>query len=896
MTIFVASVLFAHSQNASLKGIVLSSENKEPVPGADVQAGAQNTVKTGDYGDFTITGLTAGRVTLIIRHGSFTLYSVAIDVKEGANDLGTIYMQPGVTPDSDENESINVVSLSSMDFEDENKGQNTGAVLHSSNDVFNSSASFVFSAMRFRPRGYDADLSTVYMNGIPVNDPESGFPSWSEWGGLNEVMRNKEGYAGLEPSGFSFGNIGGSTNIITRASLYRKQKKVTYSLTNRSYRQRIMGTYSTGLMENGWAFTVSASRRWAEEGYVEGTFYDAYSYFVAAERKINAHHSLNLTIFGAPAKRGMQGGSTQEVYDLVDNVYYNPNWGLQNGEKRNAKVRDIHEPRAILSHYFTISDKTDLTTSASFMYGSYKTSSLNWYDAADPRPDYYRYLPSYQYEQPAIMQLVTDNWLNDPEMSQINWEEMYQVNYLSNGEGKQAKYILEDKHSDQMQIDLTSVINHRINDKLKINGGLELSSYTGSHYKTINDLLGGNYWVDIDQFAERDFIGDSTSLQNDLNDPNRQVTVGDRYGYDYEIHQTKASLWGSATYTLPKLDVYAAASGNFMSFYREGNMMNGRHPENSFGKSEVQDFINYGVKAGATYKITGRQYVSINAAYLTKPPKPGTSYLSPKVKDDLLPDLTSETIMSGDLSYMVRYPKFNARLSVYQTYMEDQTELNSFYHDVYRTYVNYLMKGINKSLHGIEFGSEYKVTPEFSVLAAGAYGEYLYTSRPEATISVENSSVNDTTETVYIKNFFIPGTPQLAGTIGLKYFTKKFWFFNLNFNYYDKSYLDFNPGRRTERAIYMLGPGDTAIANITEPLKLDGGYTIDFSVGKSIRYKNYFISINLTINNLLDNQELVSGGYEQMRFDYEFKRIEKFPPKFFYAYGRNYFLNVAVRF
>lgn len=55
-------------------------------------------------------------------------------------------------------------------------------------------------------------------------------------------------------------------------------------------------------MKGGWAVSLSYSRRWADEGYVKGTFYDGHSYFLSVEKIINSKHSLSLTGFGAMTK------------------------------------------------------------------------------------------------------------------------------------------------------------------------------------------------------------------------------------------------------------------------------------------------------------------------------------------------------------------------------------------------------------------------------------------------------------------------------------------------------------------------------------------------------------------------------------------------------------------
>jgi len=195
-----------------------------------------------------------------------------------------------------ENDSLNVkqdksdfpqITVLQQDLESDNQVNDISGLLQSSQDIFVSTAGFTFGQTRFKIRGYDSENTAVLMNGVQLNDLETGGAYWSSWGGLNDVTRNQEIDPGISNSKYSFGEVGGVTNMITRASSFRKQIKLTYSLTNRNYRDRLMFMYSTGLMENGWAIAASASRRWAQEGYVEGTFYDAYSYFLAVEKKIN---------------------------------------------------------------------------------------------------------------------------------------------------------------------------------------------------------------------------------------------------------------------------------------------------------------------------------------------------------------------------------------------------------------------------------------------------------------------------------------------------------------------------------------------------------------------------------------------------------------------------------
>lgn len=891
LLLILASSL-AYAQNGNVKGKVVDTDTKKPIPGATVNIGTYSAI-TDANGEFEVTNVPNGDYTVGIITENYEAYQVSQNFNFAE---GTSFSLPAISLKYKGVQEIGTteIIISESELDGDDKGQNVSGLLHSSDDIFNKVAGFNLSAGFFRARGYDGALSLVYMNGILTNDAENGRASWSEWGGLNDVMRNKEAIQGLNPCDFSFGSVGGVTNIITRASMQRKQFKVSYSLTNKSYTNRAMITYSTGLMQNGWAFVVSGSRRWSEEGYVPGTFYDAYAYFVGAEKKINQKHSISFTAYGAPTSRGMQAGATQEAYDLVGSHYYNPNWGWQDGKKRSARIRNFHEPMFIMSHYWNVNEKLKLNTSAAYTFGQYGTTSLNWYNSKDPRPDYYRYMPSYQTD-PAIAALITEKWKTDKNTQQINWDELYQTNYLSNLEGSQAKYIIEDRRSDHKQFSIAPFVLYELNNNIEINGGLEFTKYKSMNFKVLDDFLGGKFWKDIDQFAERDFSGDTITLQNDMNNPNKLIYEGDKFGYNYDINLESTSAWAQSIFTYNKFDYFVAFKGTQTTFWREGLMKNGRAPLNSLGESEKKSFFNYATKFGITYKVTGRHFLVLNCMYETKAPSIRNSFISPRVKNEFAKDLKSEEIIATEFSYVMRSPIIKARITVFNTVINDQTELQSFYSDVNKTFINYSITGINKIHQGLEFGAEVKATTSISITAIAAVGNYRYTSRPTARISAENGMISDTTEIVYQKGFYVEGIPSTAGSVGINWRAPKFWFLNVNFNYFGERYMDFYAPRRVPTATQYLLPGDPLIKEITEQQKVDDGYTVDISIGKSFRFqRKYFLNLNFSVSNILDNKDLITNGYEQLRFDGQ--NAKKFPPKYYYAIGRNYFINLAFRF
>ncbi|MBI4648697.1 MAG: TonB-dependent receptor [Bacteroidia bacterium] len=814
-------------------------------------------------------------------------------------------------------------TLTGSELEADEESQDISGLLKASSDIFVSTASYTFSPARFRIRGYASENNIILINGTEVNDMESGGAIWSAWGGLNDATRYKIVNDGISPCEFNFGGVGGATNIITRASTYRKGVKASYSLTNRSYRNRLMLTIATGMMENGVAVVFSGSRRWAQQGYVDGTFYDAWAYFLSAEKKIADNHSLSFTCFGAPTIRGKQGIAVQEIYDLTGNNYYNPNWGFQDGEIRNAKISNYHKPMVLFNHYWNIAPKTSLTSGISYSFGRGGSTALNWYEGSypsdlsddnnialklagsDPRPDYYKYLPSYYEHDQAMYNILTDKWENDENFRQLNWDYYYFANSKNlysvagvNGSndtltGNRSKYIVEEQRTDHSNVGLNSLLNKDINEHLSFTGGINMNWYRGIHFKEVADLLGGDFWVDVDQFAERDFA-DPALAQNDLNVPNKVVVPGERFGYDYFANIHSYSGFAQCEFTYSWLEFYAAVTGSYTQFWRTGKMKNGKFPDNSFGNSKKQNFPDYGIKAGGLFKITGRHLIALNGIYMTRPPYFQNAYVSPRKRDDVIEGLTNETIWSGDISYLFRAPFLKTRLTYFYTQFNDQIYNESFYHDEFRTLVNYIMTNVDKLHTGLELGAEAKLTPTVSLVIVATKADYIYNSRPNVTIARDNSSELLESRTAYLKNYRIGGTPQTAASFGGKYASPRYWTAGFNVNYFSDSYIDINPDRRTSEAVEYLIADDPQWNQLLEQEKLPWFYTVDIYGFKSWKINDIFINLNLSISNVLGRKDINIGGFEQLR--YSPLNPEKFPTKYSYMFGRTYYFGLGIRF
>ncbi|MGZ4097413.1 MAG: hypothetical protein ACXVNM_00950 [Bacteroidia bacterium] len=804
--------------------------------------------------------------------------------------------------------NLPIFSTSGADADADMDNQDVSGLLQSSRDIFTQFASFQWGVARYRMRGYPNENQQVLINGINVNNLENGTSTWSSWGGLNDVTRFVESRFGNGANRLAFSGAGGYTNIDSRASSFKKGTRVSYASANRIFRHRTMVTHSTGMMDNGWAITLSASNRIGNQVYIPGTYINANSFYVSVDKRWNERHTTSLVAFDAPTEQGRTAAEQMEAFDLAGTNYYNSLWGYQDGKVRNSSVARTNRPMVILSHIWTMKDGGKLTASASYNWGTYGITSLNWNNSPNPRPDYYRYLTSYYSRQHdyAHADMQTDLWENDVNTRQINWDRLIAMNKANlytvpsqagqvNTSETRARYILENRVENLKNLGITAIYNKRI-DKLFISGGLNANIYKNNRYKVLEDLLGADFWLDYDQFAQNLGV-DATYQQNNIATPDRKVRQGEKFGYDYTMNVNHAELWGQAEYSFSNLEVYGGLSLSNSQIWRTGNIANGKFPTDSKGDSKKLDYMNYGLKGGATYKIDGRNFISANGTYLTRPPEVNNLYVSPRTRNDLVNNgVGPENVASYDVSYQAKYPGFKARVTYYNTSIKNQVYYRTFWSDEFNNNVNYIMTGVNQKHTGIEIGLEKTLFTAHVIKGAFGYGNYYYSNRPTAQSWQDNNNTQLFTDrTVYLQNYRVGGTPQTVTGIGYRYNGKQRWYAGITYNYFSRTYLEPNPDRRTAEAVQKYTDTDPMYKQIVDQEKLPDYYLVNANAGKTFRIAGkYLLNVSLSVNNVLNNKNIRNWGFEQMRWDQS--DVTRFANKYTYMPGATYMAMVNFNF
>ena len=824
----MAFLLTSFAQQTIVKGSVLDGTTGEPIPDVTITIEeTEQTKKTDAKGEFSfVQNVPLGEQVLKVEKVGYVTKRYPIIVNEGKTvDIS------GMTLDYDSSDKTDlfIISISddNLNSEDDGLTDNISGLLQASRDVFLSAAAFDFSATFFRPRGLDNANGKVLINGIEMNKQFSGRPQWANWGGLNDMQRNQEFSMGMSANDYNFGDLAGTNNIIMRASKYREGGRISYASANRSYAGRVMASYSSGLREGGWSYSVLGSRRYGENGYIDGTLYDANSFFVAVEKQINEKHSINFTGIYAQNRRGRSTAVTQEVNDLKGRQY-NPFWGILNGVQRNSRMRKTDEPILMLNHFWDISSKIRLNTNVAYQFGEIANSRIdnggtrlvNVGDesvflggARNPDPTYYQNLPSfflqdanptaYDYQQAFVAQ---DAFVND---GQWNWNALYEGNATLRAQGGNSLYAVQSDVVKDQQLSFNSILDAELADNIRLNASLNYRSLKSENFARVEDLLGGTGYLDVDFFADEDdnSIDDEIAAnlaQSDLRNPNRIVGEGDRYKYNYQMDADVVSAFAQAQFKYTKIDFYVGANLSQTSYQRTGLYENGFFAgggnNGSFGESDQLDFSNYGFKAGFTYKVTGKHLVDVNASYFTKAPALRNSFSNARQTNATVIGLESEQIHSVDASYIFRSPIVKARLTGFYSGFQNGSDIGFYFTedlaglgvDSGDAFVQEILTNVERRHMGMELGIEAQVTPTIKLKGAASVGQYTFQNNPNLYLtSVDfDGPLTFGDGTTNLKDIHVAGGPERAFQIGFEYRDPDYWNIGVTSNFFSNAYLD----------------------------------------------------------------------------------------------------------
>ncbi|MBQ7041572.1 MAG: TonB-dependent receptor [Muribaculaceae bacterium] len=892
---------FAASSDVNCRGTVID-ETGEPVIGA--------TVSITDGAAAGATDLD-GKFSVKIPQGTKSLTITFVGYKpvtaNVAANMGTIKMeqetqmlQDVVVTQSVARTRVTPVAISQVDAStiDVKLGnQEFPEVLKTTPGVWTTKDGGGFGDAKTNMRGFKSANVAVLINGIPINDMEWGGVYWSNWAGLSDVTSSMQAQRGLGAAILSAPSVGGTINIITQSLDAKKGGSVWYGMGNDG-----MNNYgvklSTGLMKNGWAITLLGSRKWGD-GYVQGTFFNSYNYFLNVSKRLNDKHQLSLTAFGAPQKHnkrssadGLTINEWQNVREYMDGdspYKYNPTFGYdKNGNVRSSNLNTYHKPQISLAHIWQIDYKSSLSTTAYVSFasgGGYSGQGRGTYNGTSI---------SYSSWYGATNGLVNTLFRNAD--GTFAYDKIQEMNANST---TGSNMIMSQSNNSHEWYGLVSTYkNEFIPNKLKFTGGIDLRYYVGHHNNEIIDLYDGDYYMD--DSSRKGVKPENNAAAADPNWKYEKLGVGDIVYRDYDGHTHQEGAYAQAEYTAldNKLNVILAGSISNTGYWRVDHF----YYDKAHEKSESLNFLGGTVKAGANYNINRNHNVYANAGFISRAPFfSGGAFLTSTVSNATNPNAINEKIMSYEVGYGYHSPVFSANVNAYHTTWMDKTatrsgDITSGDHAGDRYYFN--MEGVDARHMGIELEFAYRPFNWFDVEGMFSWGDWEWSSNATGYFYNQNGQPladlrgniasgvladDHAKATLNQKGVKVGGSAQTTASLGVNFRPFKGFRIGADWVVNARNYSDYQISSSS------YSPG--ANINVADPWEIPWGQQLDLSA--SYRFKIGGVNATLygNVYNLFD-YNYVMDAYTNT----DKKGSWEDAYRVFYSFGRTFSLKMRVNF
>ncbi|MCL6293727.1 TonB-dependent receptor [Jejuia spongiicola] len=760
VALLFSTVLIAQS---TITGTVIEAGSNIPLPGANIiEKGTTNGVTSDFDGNFTIkTQESSGELVItfigytsktISFSGDATLESIALE----SSQVGLEEVQIIASVAVDRKTPVAVSTIKSADIELKLGTQEFPEILKSTPGVYATKAGGGYGDGRINLRGFDSENVAVMINGIPVNDMENGRVFWSNWAGLGDVTSTMQVQRGLGASKLAVPSIGGTINIITKTTDVEAGGNISTTIANDGY-EKFGITYSTGLLENGFAATVSAATT-EGNGYVDGTEFNGVSYFVNLSKEINENHKLSFSAFGSKQRHGQrQNRQLIETYKNSDRGRkFNADWGYYNGQVTHQEDNFYNKPQISLNHYWTLSEKTSIISSAYVSFGSGGgggTRGVNKFTInADGSSDYRTGL-----------------------FGPLDFDKISDENAALGANGSET--ILRASRNDHNWYGLLSTLKTDLSDDLVLLTGVDFRSYKGIHFQEVTNLLGGQYFLD----------------DNNENNPNNPAKVGDKINYNNDGKVGWLGFFGQLEYDVnEKFNTFIALAASNTSYQRIDyfNYLD----SDPLQETDKYNFFGFSAKAGANYRIDENHNVFANLGYFEKAADFDSVFLNFS-NDNINADAENQKITSYELGYGFRGDKLSANVNLYRTTWNDRTETATFQQpDGTRATANIL--GVNAIHQGIEIDFVYRASEKISFTGMASLGDWRWDSDvTNVSILDEEQNIVDTVN-LFIKDLHVSDAAQTAFALGANYKLSSDTRLVVDYNYYADIYADYDPSDR----------------------------------------------------------------------------------------------------
>ncbi len=806
--LLASATIFAQG---TITGTVIDSEMDGPLPGANVKIAGTNTGAITDFdGKFSLSAdKSSGK--LEISFVGYETKTVDFTISGGTQDLGRIVLSPDsdalneivVTSYSlaiDRKTPVAVSTISAAEIETKIGNQEFPEVLKSTPGVYANKSGGGFGDAELRMRGFEGENIAVMINGVPVNDMENGRVYLSNWAGLSDVTRTMQTQRGLGAAKVAVPSIGGTVNIVTKTTDAERGGNV-YAATGNDGYTKFGATVSTGMMENGLAATVSASKT-TGDGYVDGTEFIGYNYFVNVAKRFNDEHELSFTAFGAPQRHGQrQNRYLIETYrESERGTKFNGDWGYYNGQVTHIEDNFYHKPQMSLNHFWNINEKTLLSTT---LYASLATGGGGGW-AGDNK-------------------FGLDSEYRMGYLQPVNIDMIAEENVANGADGSET--ILRASRNDHNWYGALSTLSTDITEDIELLAGVDFRYYKGKHFQEVTDLLGGQYWYD----------------DSNVNNPVNLAQVGDKISYWNDGIVLWEGGFLQAEYSKSDFDAFISLAASNTSYKRVDYFNNLDSDPNQ--ETDFYNFFGYQIKGGANYNFTRSSGVFANIGYFEKAPFFDAVFLN--FVNDVNPEAENQKIFSAELGYTFRNDKFRANVNVYRTNWNDRSLTYSYNNPDGSLGVANIL-GVNALHQGLEVDFEYRPSDKLSITGFGSFGDWTWAD------DVTNVQIFDEEQNLideinlYIGGDKVGGQPQTTAGLGFDYEFLENMRLRANGNYFADFYSDFDPVSRNDE-------NAPEVWKLPEFATLDVGLTYDFDFG------GFNTTLNANVYNITDTEYIANA-------------------------------------
>ena len=713
---------------------------------------------------------------------------------------------------------------------------------------------------------------------------------------------------------FSSASAGGAFGNAEYAcdTIVQERTSVAFNLSSRNYLAGINANTAWHAGRN-WSLAVDVSARTGRDAHIKSIFTNEMSLDVMAVKQFDSLHRLSAVVLLSPVERGTRQASTREAFGLRGNTLYSPSWGYQNGKVRNSHVRRDMVPVAVAMYEGQITAQTSLSASVGTTLGIRRYSILDWFDAPTPAPDNYRRMPSY-FTDAAVADMVADAWRRgDTRYTQIDFDELVARNRLT---GDESVYAVADRVERITRLQMRVAATTALAKNMRITYGIDALYDRSRRYKQMRDLLGGRPITDIDHYLIDDDAF-CNSLQNNLLTPNRRIDEGDRYGYDYALSRTSASLFCALNYVASELYVDATVEIGYGGIVRKGFYRKELFADNSYGRSRVVRLSPYALRLAVGYDISKQHRLRLAALVRGDMPEAENLFLQADYNNRTIDNPVLRKTFAAEAVYTFAGEKIDLSATAFCSLTRSDTESDRLYDDTSGEYADMVVSGIDVLRYGVEAELNVRLAEHWRISAALAAGCYKYAANPRITLYADNDNrlLCDRVQS-YVGKCTVGGAPQVMATAEIAYFNRG-WGVSVNAAYAGLRYVTPSFLRRTERVAYMADSPEL-FDEFMRQERLKDAFSIDLSLSKTLylsrfdkriytaphlprfidRHSHSRLTFYLSVGNLLGGRNTVYSGYESSRLQrnwlagaYTFRPQAS---RYLYAYPRTYYF--AVRF